>query len=136
MGQTAITPPHEKWTMDSKGEKRYNREREERFVCQNILGTTSHHGQSWKRSCGCILKRDTYRQLADKFNKPFKTIQNTIYNEYKKQRLLLEHGKVPKCPSSFLNPTADQYLALQKENRQLRMENELLRNFHQKLGKK
>lgn len=26
----------------------------------------------------------TYRQLADKFNKPFKTIQNTIYNEYKK----------------------------------------------------
>lgn len=78
----------------------------------------------------------TYRQLADKFNKPFKTIQNTIYNEYKKQRLLLEHGKVPKRPSSFLDPTADQYLALQKENRQLRMENELLRNFHQKLGKK
>ncbi len=71
----------------------------------------------------------TYRQLADKFNKPFKTIQNTIYNEYKKQRLLQR-------PSSFLDPTADQYLALQKENRQLRMENELLRNFHQKLGKK
>ena len=50
--------PHEKWTIDSKGEKRYNREREERTICQNILGTTSHHGQSWKRSCGCILKRD------------------------------------------------------------------------------
>ena len=49
---------------------------------------------------------------------------------------LVEHGKVPKRPSSFLTPTADQYLALQKENRQLRMENELLRNFHQKLGKK
>ena len=78
----------------------------------------------------------TYHQLADKFNKPFKTIQNTIYNEYKKQRLLLEQGKVPKRPSSFLAPTADQYLALQKENRQLRMENELLRNFHQKLGKR
>lgn len=78
----------------------------------------------------------TYRQLADKFNKPFKTIQNTIYNEYKKQRLLVEQGKVPKRPSSLLTPTADQYLALQKENRQLRMENELLRNFYQKLREK
>lgn len=78
----------------------------------------------------------TYRQLADKFNKPFKTIQNTIYNDYKKQRLLVEQGKVPKRPSSLLTPTADQYLALQKENRQLRMENELLRNFYQKLREK
>lgn len=41
----------------------------------------------------------TYRQLAAKFQKPFKTIQNMIHNEYKKQRKLLECGKVPRSPS-------------------------------------
>ena len=41
----------------------------------------------------------TYRQLAAKFQKPFKTIQNIIHNEYKKQRKLLECGKVPRSPS-------------------------------------
>lgn len=78
----------------------------------------------------------TYRQLAEKFQKPFKTIQNMIHNEYKKRRLLLEQGKVPRYPSSYLNPTAAQYLALQKENRQLRMENELLRDFRRRLEKR
>ena len=78
----------------------------------------------------------TYRQLAEKFHKPFKTIQNMIHNEYKKQRMLLEQGKVPQRPSTYLNPTADQYLALQKENRQLRMENELLRDFRRKFEKR
>ena len=67
----------------------------------------------------------TYRQLAEKFHKPFKTIQNMIHNEYKKQRQLLECGKVLRSPSVFLNPTAEQYSAPQRENRQLRMENEL-----------
>ena len=78
----------------------------------------------------------TYRQLAEKFQKSFKTIQNMIHNEYKKQRMLLEQGKVPQRPSTYLNPTADQYLALQKENRQLRMENELLRDFRRKFEKR
>ena len=78
----------------------------------------------------------TYRQLAEKFHKPFKTIQNMIHNEYKKQRMLLEQGKVPQRPSTYLNPTADQYLALQKENYQLRMENELLRDFRRKFEKR
>ena len=78
----------------------------------------------------------TYRQLAEKYHKPFKTIQNMIHNEYKKQRMLLEQSKVPQRPSTYLNPTADQYLALQKENRQLRMENELLRDFRRKFEKR
>ena len=78
----------------------------------------------------------TYRQLAEKFHKPFKTIQNMIHNEYKKQRMLLEQSKVPQRPSTYLNPTADQYLALQQENHQLRMENELLRDFRRKFEKR
>ena len=78
----------------------------------------------------------TYRQFAEKYHKPFKTIQNMIHNEYKKQRMLLEQGKVPQRPSTYLNPTADQYLALQKENHQLRMENELLRDFRRKFEKR
>ena len=78
----------------------------------------------------------TYRQLAEKFHKPFKTIQNMIHNEYKKQRQLLECGKVPRSPSVFLNPTTEQYLELQRENRQLRMGNELLRGFHRSLEKR
>ena len=78
----------------------------------------------------------TYRQLAEKYHKPFKTIQNMIHNEYKKQRMLLEQSKVPQRSSTYLNPTADQYLALQKENRQLRMENELLRDFRRKFEKR
>ena len=78
----------------------------------------------------------TYRQLAEKYHKPFKTIQNMIHNEYKKQRMLLEQSKVPQRPSTYLSPTADQYLALQKENRQLRMENELLRDFRRKFEKR
>ena len=78
----------------------------------------------------------SYRQLAEKFQKPFKTIQNILHNEYKKQRQLLECGKVPRSASTFLNPTTEQYLALQRENRQLRMENELLRGFHRSQEKR
>lgn len=42
----------------------------------------------------------------------------------------MECGKVPRSASIFLNPTTEQYPALQKENWRLHMENELLRGFH------
>ena len=85
-----------------------------------------------------IVKRhkagETIRALAEEYGKPFKTIKKMVYREGWKQREA-ERGKLPSQRKRGRKPavTLQEY---KYENKRLKMENELLRDFLQSMGRK
>lgn len=73
-------------------------------------------------------------ELAQIYNKPFKTIKNMVYREGRKQRES-KRGKLPGERKRGRKPavTLEEY---KYENKQLKMENTLLRDFLQLAGRK
>ena len=73
-------------------------------------------------------------ELSQIYNKPFKTVKNMVYREGRKQRES-QAGKVPGERKRGRKPavTLQEY---KYENKRLKMENTLLRDFLQLTGRK
>lgn len=72
---------------------------------------------------------ETIRALSDEYGKPYKTVRNMVYREGRKKREA-EKGKLPGERKRGRKPavTLQEY---KYENKRLKMENELLRDFLQ-----
>jgi len=74
----------------------------------------------------------TKRELSEEYGKPFKTIRNMCTRENNKKRHQ-EAGLIPQKRGRKAAVTLAEY---KYENERLKMENELLRDFHRLVGRK
>jgi hypothetical protein len=68
------------------------------------------------------------RELAEEYGKPLKTIRNMVTRENNKKRRLESEQSIPKFQVQKPAVTLQEY---KDENKRLKMENELLRDFLQ-----